>query len=65
MYSAAVRTFKGAWQLRQTGKTAREAKRKLAKEVGLSVRQADSLPLGKSPFPIGDSIYHQVEVRQG
>lgn len=46
-YSAAVRHSGGPWQGRVWGQSAREAKRALAKKLGLPLRWGDSLPLGR------------------
>lgn len=62
-YTAAVRKHRGAWQLRQTGTTAREAKRALAKAIGLPVRWADALPVGRTKVDVRG--WGQVEVRYG
>lgn len=63
-YTAVVRTAKGPWRERQVGTTAREAKRRLAKELGLPVRWADSLPLGRSPVSAGQWAEVRVEERR-
>ena len=48
MVGAAVRNGKGPWQHLVFGNSSREAKRKLAKVVGLPVRMIDPLPIGRS-----------------
>jgi hypothetical protein len=52
-FVAKIRLPKGCWQHLSFGSTAREAKRSLAKKVGLPVRVVDPLPLGKSPVKAG------------
>lgn len=62
MYTAAVRKAGGAWQHRSYGKTAREARRSLAKKIGLPFRMVDGLPLGKTPLTTSGE-WAEVEVR--
>lgn len=62
MYTAAVRKAKGPWEHRSQGSTAREAKRNLAKRLGLPVRMVDGLPLGKTKLTTTQA-WAEVEVR--
>lgn len=66
-FVALVRTDRGPWQHRVQGSSAREVKRKIGKVIGLSVREADALPLGKSQVNAnGWSQVHVFEqVRRG
>lgn len=48
-YSIKVRKYpNGVWQMGTNGSTAREAKRKLAKMLGIPQSKLDSIPVGKS-----------------
>lgn len=66
-FIAVVRKSRGPWQHRVQGSTAREVKRKLGKIIGLSVRDADALPLGKSAISVGEwsQVHIFEQVRRG